>query len=80
MKRSTAKDILAFWLYKIRCEAELEHFGNADSDQADAERIIRFFEDMSNPDSDTCRDWIWEQKREDYKDFQGVFDAITEGG
>ena len=76
MKRTTAKEIIAFWLYMIRKESELDGYGSAETDQHGAENIIKFFEDMK--DGKSTRNWQWEKTYEDYKAFQSLVDEIKE--
>jgi hypothetical protein len=78
VKRATAKEILAFWLYSIRKEAGLDDYGSVDTDQAGAEHIIKFFEDMNDANSETVRDWQWEHIFEDYQMFQSLCSEIRE--
>ena len=78
MKRTTAKEIIAFWLYALRKEAGLDDYGSSDTDQNGAENIIRFFENLNDKKTVTIRDWQWEKMYEDYKMFQNLCDEIDE--
>ena len=78
MKRATAKEIISFWLYMLRKEANLGDYGSSDTDQNGAENIIKFFEDLKNKEKVTIRDWQWEKMYEDYKSFQSIVGEIDE--
>ena len=77
MKRNNVKTIIAFWLYVRRKDAGLEEFGNANTDQDEADRIIKFFDEMKI--NGAYKNWEWEKTYEDYRQFQNLYDEISDG-
>jgi len=72
VKRSTVKEIIAFAFYMRRKEAvemEAPAYGNAETDQTQAEAVLKFFEDYVD---------TWQNRKiyEDYKMFEGLYKEI----
>ena len=74
MLRSQAKELISFWLYLDRRFANLLEFGDAQSDQCQAEIILRFFEG-----EERCYKGLeYAQDKDDFRRFRCIFDQITE--
>ena len=76
MKKNTCREIIAHAIYQLRKEANLEEFGSVQTDQDEAERIIKFFTEIN--DKDIVRDWRWERNFEDYRMYQSICENITD--
>lgn len=72
MKRNQAKELLAYWIYLDRKEANLTDFGSSDGDQAYAERILSFFEN----EKDCYKGLDYASERDDYARFKCLYQLI----
>lgn len=72
MLRKTVKDIIAFAFWKRRCENaeryDIPNYGNSETDQMQAENVIKFFEDGARDNA----------TYEDYKMFEGLVSEIDD--
>jgi len=74
MTRDTVREIIAFSFYMRRKEAQdagLGNYGNEETDQIQAEAVIKFFTDET-----VMSEWEREKVYEDYRCFEGLVKEI----
>lgn len=72
MTKATVKDIIAFAFFKRRkelSEQDIPAYGNAETDQMQAEAVLKFFENYTDT-------WQNRQVYEDYRMFEGLYKEI----
>ena len=72
MKRWMAKEIIAHWNYLLRKECGLEDYGSADTDQAEAEKIIEFFDNEKS----MYKGLDYAAQKDDYNRFRPIYNLI----
>jgi hypothetical protein len=80
MTRESAREVIAFWVYRMRMDnakrCDMPAYGNETTDRECAERVLCFFDALKK--GEETRDWSFQHLYDDYKQFLPVYEAIDE--